>query len=505
MYGANAFTAAINVIMKKPGDLRGAELHFEGGNAGRLHENAAVGYKGDAAGVLLAFDHLDTNGTREPVTGDAFGNSGVTNFWRDNYTAHAIAEWEKFSLTGLLVKKKRGTPLTITNLVDRQTHLDFRQAFGELKYVDRFAGADTEFKLDVDFLNFNPNWQFGGIPVGSPADPVNFANPRGKNLTLSPRLKLNFEPLSNHFVTLGIDYDYMRQYDVRHILNGVDVSASFNHNRNVSRNVIAAYVQDEWEIRRDAILTLGVRMDHYSDFGYTVNPRAALVWGLTDDVDLKLLYGRAFRAPSFIELFEINNPAAVGNPNLQPEIMNTYEAGLAWRLTPAWKLSADAFYNRFSRRIVRQLPLSTNAGGARVWGLEAELRADIRESLYGYVSYSFQNSKDSRTQAALADVPRHRVKLGGNMGLLDERLNVNAALRWTGERPRTPGDARAATPSNTVIDAALHTGHWLGSFNLAFKVHNLLDADVFDPSPATVANGFPRPGRTWLLEGSYAY
>ena len=68
------------------------------------------------------------------------------------------------------------------------------------------------------------------------------------------------------------------------------------------------FAQDEWKLARNWLATTGVRYDHFSDFGNTTNPRLALVWATTDKITTKLLYGKAFRAPSFSELFATSNP-----------------------------------------------------------------------------------------------------------------------------------------------------------------------------------------------------
>jgi len=503
LYGANAFVAVINIIMQKPGELEGAALTASAGSDQTLRQNIQVGHKDGGFAVIGSYDHWDTDGNSQFVAGDVFGQSGLTNFWRNNHTGYFIAEYDRWSMTGFIVNKRRGTPMGITNLIDTRSDVRLRQLFGEVSFKDRFGSADVELKLGVDDFVADPVWEIG----------PSLFNPQLENLTLSPRASASFDSYNGHFVTVGVEYDHMRQFDVKHIVNGVDVSSVFNHNQDVTRRVFAAYAQDEWEINHDAIVTAGVRLDHYSDFGTTVNPRVAFVWSPHKDIDVKLLYGRAFRAPSFVELYEINNPAAVGNPDLKPEIMNTLEAGLAWHLSPIFQVNADIFYNRFTDRIVRQAPLSVNQGGAKIWGFEAELKADLRDALYGYVNYAYQLSEDDNTGSPLADVSKHRVKAGVNAGFFDDKLIAHADLRWTGERQRAPGDFRTATESNTVVDFAAHTQRLVKGFDLSAKVHNLFDTEVFDPSPVpppvpgtqSVVPGFPRPGRTWLLEASYAF
>ncbi len=92
-------------------------------------------------------------------------------------------------------------------------------------------------------------------------------------------------------------------------------------------------------------LTAGVRHDQYDDFGGTTNPRFGLVWNFLKNGDLKLLYGQAFRAPNFLELYNQNNPAAEGNPNLDPERIKTYEISLGYRLGGSYAMNANYFYN----------------------------------------------------------------------------------------------------------------------------------------------------------------
>ncbi len=500
LYGANAFVGVINIIMKKPGDYEGARLKAGGGNGKRTHANLLLG-QGDAdGGVVASYDRMDTDGSKQYVASDALGNSGYTNFWRSTDTAHLIAKANKFTFSGLYLDKRRGTPLSITNMIDTRTRTNNRQAYGTLQFNDRLGSVDVEAKIGIDQFWWDTEWQINlpGFATG---------HPLLKNRTYSAELRLQFEPFDNHYVTLGFAQEFQSQFDVRHIVDGNDVSSVLNHNKPAKRQVSAIYLQDEWEISDDLILTAGVRFDHYSDSGNTINPRVALVWSASDSLDIKLLYGRAFRAPSFIEMYEINNPAAVGNPNLKPEKMQTFEAGLVWKMTYNYQLSANLFHNRFTERIVHTIPLGlgVNLGGATVMGGEVELKADWQEHLYGYFNYSYQESKDHLTKLALPNVPQHRIRVGANAGLFDDYLNINAALRWDSRRVRPAGDPRAVLSATTVVDLAISSDKLMKGLTVSLNAHNLFDTHSYDPSPVTVANGYPRPGRTLLTEVEYTF
>ena len=59
------------------------------------------------------------------------------------------------------------------------------------------------------------------------------------------------------------------------------------------------------------------------------NPRLALVWSTSYQLTTKFLYGEAFRAPSFAQTRAINNPLILGNLDLKPEEIKSYELAFA--------------------------------------------------------------------------------------------------------------------------------------------------------------------------------
>lgn len=98
-------------------------------------------------------------------------------------------------------------------------------------------------------------------------------------------------------------------------------------------------------------LTMGARYDKYTDFGGHFSPRLGVVHQLTEQQTLKLLYGEAFRAPSLSETGVLNNPLIVGNPNLNYEVVKTWD--LIWM--GHWNntaYSVGAFHNDYKDGIV---------------------------------------------------------------------------------------------------------------------------------------------------------
>jgi outer membrane receptor protein involved in Fe transport len=100
-----------------------------------------------------------------------------------------------------------------------------------------------------------------------------------------------------------------------------------------SRLIVAGYGQARWDPTPWLTATGGARFDHFSDFGAVISPRAALILAPSGALFFKLLYGHAFNAPSFKNLYlatpEQTTPA--GNPDLLPETIDTYEAQVGWQ------------------------------------------------------------------------------------------------------------------------------------------------------------------------------
>jgi len=91
----------------------------------------------------------------------------------------------------------------------------------------------------------------------------------------------------------------------------------------------ALFMESVFEINKKIILNTGVRADFQSKWGMQINPGLSMRINLTDQFIMHGSAGRAFRAPTFTELYYLS-PANQGDPNLKPEISTNWEAGLIW-------------------------------------------------------------------------------------------------------------------------------------------------------------------------------
>jgi outer membrane receptor for ferrienterochelin and colicins len=269
----------------------------------------------------------------------------------------------------------------------------------------------------------------------------------------------------------------------------------------LNRRVQYFSLQDEWRLLDNFQVTTGVRYDDYSDFGHTVNPRLALVWSMSDTLVSKLLYGSAFRAPSFTELYLKNNPIALGNDKLKPEDIDTTEFSLNWQPTPRVQTIFTAFHYEAKdlvhfasddqNNIVAQNLINQSAEG-----VELELNWHITEALRLNTSYSTHNAVNERDNSAVADRPRRLGKI--NLSYHPENWLLNTQAFYVGDRRRPQGDlVRQPIKDYWLINANIIRKNLLPQTDVYLTLRNIMDKNIREPSE--MQEDYPMESRSiWL-------
>ena len=278
-----------------------------------------------------------------------------------------------------------------------------------------------------------------------------------------------------------------------------------------NRTVLYASLQDEWTFARDWELTAGVRYDHYSDFGETVNPRIALVWEARYDLTGKLMYGHAFRPPSFAENYLKNNPIFHGNPNLEPETIDTYELALDYRPTHSLRTLFSVFAYEIEGLIdyvADPSPSTTNTAQnyltQKGHGFEIELEWEVTPSLKVSSNFAFQCSKDKDTDAVVADAPGMQFYVNGAWNFMPNWY-LNAQYYWIGDRQRAADDLREEIKDNSIANMTLRRKNITQHVDLAFSVRNIFNEDIREPTTSDIPNDIPMESRAIYTELIYHF
>lgn len=236
------------------------------------------------------------------------------------------------------------------------------------------------------------------------------------------------------------------------------------------------------------------------------SPRAGLTWEFMKGYDLKLLYGHAFRAPSFAELYSLD----IGNPHLDPETVDTYEVSLGAEFTPSLSSRITWFLDGADDLIAPRSPSGLdltpdygNGGKVRTEGMEAEMKYDFGRGSYLSMNYTYMLSK-KRANFVTA-------RLTSNMMAnirLNNYLNFYTSCHVEDGFRRDRGDTRDNMSGYAIVNATLIATKFLEGYEgleLRGSVYNLLDKDYTAPWSQQLPHDIPRPGRNFLVEVKYTF
>lgn len=254
-----------------------------------------------------------------------------------------------------------------------------------------------------------------------------------------------------------------------------------------------AYLQAFWD-RGGWRLGSAVRVDHNSNYGTFVKPRASAIYRVSDKAVVKLLYGEAFQEPSPLHLYG-GYQGRDANPDLQPEEVRNLEAIFMYQQRH-WLHDMSLFAARYHNVIKEE---AENAGEREVYGFEYRGKYQVPNfirsaaDISGYVYYTYTRSKSSIYYdhvlgdwvdgwRELGDIAPHKVNLGVNVPI-SERLGVHLRANWVGDRElylRNPlrAEGREAE-SHVVFD--FNVRYRFERAALALKINNVFDRDYYHP------------------------
>ena len=545
LYGADAYSGVINIITKAPADTEGTQV---GGRVGSFNTWDIWAQHGGRLGPVAVAAYLrvgNTDGSNEIVVADAqsrndklFGTHaslapGQIQTGREAIDANLDLSYAKWRWrAGYKLRDNVEAGAGLASALDPIGKARSQRITTDLSWTDaqfakdwglNFTGSTFQYAdtVTTDFVLFPAGLKFptGAFPNGMIGAPSKWE----RQLRLSGFA--TYTGFADQRVRFGLGHDDLNLYKTQELKNFTfapnglpipigaitDFSDTAPFMRPQRRKISYVYAQDEWNFARDWTLTAGLRHDHYSDFGNTTNPRVAVVWDAALNLTAKLLYGKAFRAPSFNEEYGINNPVNRGNPNLQPETIKTLEGVLSWQASTDAQINLNVFEYAM-KNIIRTVPNATagtgatynNTGDQNGKGMELELVWDVSHNLRISSNYSHQRSIDEATHQDAGYAPHQHLYARADWRFASNWL-VSPQVNWVADRERAAGDTRPEIPDYTTIDLTLRREKLAGNWDVRATVLNLLNRDAREPSlaPGTIPFDLPLPGRTFYVQLEY--
>jgi outer membrane receptor for ferrienterochelin and colicin len=521
LYGQNAFQGVVNIITTDAKDFTGTYADILGGARGtaqlRVRDGGALG---DLAYSFTA------NAKREE--GPMIFQTGQMVKSAEGY----LDVRYKGLVASYLVDRDTSDPFVFSNvptLGTKQT-LNIATAAYDKRLAPQWNSSTKVLYNRRDgntCANCHDPTGGGTLINGQTATPEIINGQHETNQRAWINEQINWAPSgSAHSVVFGGEYQFDRT--TKNI-----AFQRLDSQPNVSTG--AVFGQDEISfLDRRVIATVGGRIDRNEITGTAASPNASVVFVPQDKFVLRASFGRAFRQPTWNDLYinqrflpsPINvggTPTElrrVGNPGLQPEHVNTFEAGAEYFITPAYSVKLDLFRSSIAAYIdsevfssqsvgtptgpprpaaigpgpAARLALASNRSSSILTGGgEIEFRAKLSQMISGIVSYAFQqNNLNPSTDAQAAYSPKHKAT-----GILTvnpvQRLSINFDVNaWGRFYTATPGLTRGLSsmaPNGILFGKHVGDAYAIANvnvnypfvpeaqrgFGVGFQVRNLFD------------------------------
>jgi iron complex outermembrane receptor protein len=482
VYGPNAFFGVINVITKQGSDLPGftvaGDFTSGGASRGRLTQG---GKNEQGTEWLFSASRLSSRG--KDLYFPEFDTPATHNGWARGLdtdrstTLFAKVKHDAWTLTATHGSNDKGIPTA-----------SYGQDFNDpaAKTNDQRTNLNLEYAsqprddLAVTARAYTGRYTYSGDYVYN--GEINRDEATGQ--WWGSELQLVSTRYAGHKLVAGGEF----RRDVRIEQRNYDLgSSTVNLDSQRSGSVFGLYGQDEISLAPDWLLNLGLRYDHHSAMGGTVNPRAGLIYQWQPETAVKLLYGSAYRPPNGYERDYITNSSGgtKPGPNLDAETTRSTELVLEHALASGQRWLWTLFHNDVRNLIVTRLdPLDglyffENIRGARAVGSEVEWEGRWQNGIRLKTSASWQRVEDKESGEIVKNSPR---------GLFKLQLSGPLIAHWR------YGLENVATTSRQAPQGEA-PGYWITNLNLlstslakglevSVGVRNLFDQKFHDPAGA---------------------
>lgn len=535
LYGNNSMGGVINLISKVPKKPYEARASLAYGSFDT--KSATLGLSGRPSGEpfngffwSLSGFHNDSDGYVSATPQKAVENAKKNVISQKNY----IDETSVTAKAGYDFNKKNGLAFSYTNYNDRRSessrvlleggsYRDYDTNAAQLSY----RGGTEDFDWHVDaFYNREDYSRRVESLKGSSYNKYSLMYADCERDDFGAYYNISTNLIKSNILTIGGDIKEGRQ-------NSLDLTA-ISSNAPADTRVRAkgklllysVYLQDELSLLNDRWKILGgLRIDWAKVHdGYYENPEMPLAqfngrlkenrwWHVSPRLSTRFdvaewmsayaSYSQGFRASILDDLVRAGVMWGLykeQNPDLRPEVLDNYEAGIDFNPLEDLKLSVTGFYSvgtnflyyvKTGRTVMvgateKDLYKRDNVGRVLIHGAEADVRYVLLKGLSLFANYTYTiskidnyNERKDLEDKYLSYSPKHQASAG--LEWLNPYLNVNTVFNYKGSYYTDDTNTRELWISGYYtfdINVWIKVGDWFGigdHGSFFVRVQNLLN------------------------------
>lgn len=472
LYGSNAFLGVVNVVSRSGESalpthvVLGAEsertARVGAGTRVKLGESWLSVNAGGLLSQGLDYQFPDLATEENPLgTSQESGTARAAG-------ATARLTGKEWSVVAWGNLRRKGIPTGAydTILADPRAYSEDARGFAELRWEPRLNKTTAlATRLYVDRYTFEGRYPYAGdVSSDGEAEPDDVVADSWRGTWGGAEARVLLNPTS----WLGLTGGAEARLHLQAGLEGSDNAGTYLSS-NTPFQVYSGYLLADLNPARAFSLSGGARLDAYSTFGVTVNPRLALIVRPGKHDTVKVLGGRAFRAPSPYELgYNDDGVTQIAAPDLGPEQIWSGEVEYTRRLGEVSTLTFSGFGHRIDNLIIlttttpdpapgsEDLPQATklqyanDTSPVNAMGVEGELRREWRG---GWLAGATATVQRSRTGSLIDGDPLENspTVIVGVRGAMPLVAGITLASRVRSESSRL-GQGDAKTPAAFIWD-----------------------------------------------------
>jgi outer membrane receptor for ferrienterochelin and colicins len=502
LYGASAFFAVVNIITRNGEAVGGVQADPAVGSFASVASPVTVGGRTKGGLEYMVEGSLYRNPGPDRLYYREFDSPATNNGYANNADGeHAERLFGKLQRGGWTLNacwgsREKTVPTGSYKTVFNDARNGTTDQRGFLELVREWAPApatQAQARLHYDRYRYDGSYVYDFGQSGASDLVINHDVADGEWWGAEAHIARVMR--GKHQLLCGAEFEH----DLRQDQKNWDRAVYLDDHRTGWR--AGAYAQGELALHARWLLNVGLRQDVYESFGGTTNPRVALIHYPARTTTVKLLYGRAFRAPNAYELHYDDLATQKANPALGPENIEAAEAVLEQGIGSHVRTTASVF--RYATRNLISLSqdpadsmlMFHNLDQVRAWGAEMELESQWAGGLHARASWTWQQSKNVTTDARLVNSPAHLVRAALIVPLPASDVLAGLELRYTSQRRTVAG---GQVPGFLLTNLTLSRGTWQKGFSASLGVKNLFNIEYSDPASEEQAmESVPQDGRTF--------
>ncbi len=413
LYGAGALVGAINVVTRRPAYEGRVRVGGEARGRGSVGGQRSVGLDGSLwatgsswfliGGVVGQWENR--SGLAVPDGPFASNYAGRQSEQDIAFPRGGLVRGEmralggRLAVQGLLQEADRTAEFYDVSVLSHRTRIDLRNANLALTW-DRSFSRGWYFRAKAGYASASN----GGNDVHDPDPSDDLVHYRDFLTTeWSGSIEILREFGGRGLMLWGVDgrYTFDQPQRIDEQLGSTITRGATPDTRSIY--TIAAYTQLLYPVSSIVSLAAAARYDYHSVIQHAFSGRAAMVLRLDEQLSLKLMGGRSFKAPSPEQLY--NNPLSnldiQGDPELPAQYLNGVSIVADWFPSRRLRLAGTFYYNDTTDALAylaRGGQLRATAFDARTVGGELMIRyAKTSEEGPSYGFGASTSLQDTRT------------------------------------------------------------------------------------------------------------